>query len=135
MADRFTGGAHTVAKIRALAEYLALYTKALQDQNFGLVYVDAFAGSGTFQLGRSAPEFQENMIDEEGRISLPGSARVALATKPSFHGLVFIEQHPTAVDALNALKSEFPEQSVVIKHGDANEELRHICRQVVSRKW
>jgi three-Cys-motif partner protein len=129
MADRFTGGAHTVAKIRALAEYLSLYTKALQDQGFGLVYIDAFAGSGTFQLGRASPEFQEDMIDAEGRISLPGSARVALNTTPPFHGLVFIEQNPSAVDALNSLKSEFPDQGIVVRHGDANAELRKICQQ------
>lgn len=128
MEDRFTGGAHTVAKIKALAEYLALYTKALQDQKFGLVYIDAFAGSGTFQLGRASPAFQENMIDEDGRISLPGSARIALKTTPAFHGLVFIEQHESAVGALNRLKAEFPDQRIVIRQGDANSELRHICQ-------
>lgn len=134
MADRFTGGAHTVAKIRALADYLALYTKALQDQSFGLVYIDAFAGSGTFQLGRASPRFQDNMIDDDGRISLPGSARVALTTKPSFHGLVFIDQNPSAVDALNSLKSEFPDQSIVVRHGDANAELQLMCQTTQWRK-
>lgn len=129
MEDRFTGGAHTVAKIKALAEYLALYTKALQDQQFGLVYIDAFAGSGSFQVGRAPASFQEDMIGDDGRISLPGSARIALGTQPPFHGLVFVEREKSAADALEGLKSEFPDRSIVIKWGDANSVLKEICQK------
>jgi protein gp37 len=45
MTQRF-GSAHTKRKLDKLEEYLRAYTTALKNQNFELLYFDAFAGAG-----------------------------------------------------------------------------------------
>ena len=46
------GGSWTEDKLNRLSRYLRAYTTALKKQRFRLLYVDAFAGTGTVQCGR-----------------------------------------------------------------------------------
>ena len=43
------GGEWTQEKLDILHRYLDAYTTALKDQNFRLIYVDAFAGEGYYE--------------------------------------------------------------------------------------
>jgi hypothetical protein len=42
------GGPWSLMKVQTVEKYLAAYTTALSKQNFRRVYIDAFAGSGSF---------------------------------------------------------------------------------------
>jgi three-Cys-motif partner protein len=46
-AQRF-GGAHTEKKLSLVAHYLERYATALKNQRFERIYVDAFAGTGSW---------------------------------------------------------------------------------------
>ena len=42
------GSVWTEAKLDAIENYLNFYTNALKNKNLNFVYIDAFAGSGTY---------------------------------------------------------------------------------------
>lgn len=129
MTQQAFGGDWTAQKLEILRRYLDAYTTALKDQPFQLIYVDAFAGYGSYQ-SRAAyrPEdygdFQE-LHD--------GSPRIALGVpdKP-FDRLVFIEKEPAACQALESLKVEFPSRSIEIRKDDANIALPRLCAALSS---
>ena len=112
------GGDWTRTKLAILRAYLDAYTTALKDQPFKLRYIDAFAGTGTIELGEQ---------DIEGRRFLDGSARIALEIRNRpFDELIFVEKEVERARALQRLE-HLASQDVVIRHGDANEEVRRIC--------
>ena len=76
------GGGWTEIKLEVLKSYLHFYTKALQNQPFELIYIDAFAGNGRCELESSGAGFK--LVD--------GSALIALNTEPRFDALYFIER-------------------------------------------
>lgn len=115
-AHRF-GGAWTLIKLDAIKQYLAAYAQALKGKHFRLLYIDAFAGSGSFEFD-----------GDDGPVTYDGSARIALDTTPEFHELIFIEKKARRCQALRALASEYPNRAIRIIHGDANEELLQVCR-------
>lgn len=124
MTQQAFGGDWTAQKLEILRRYLDAYTTALKDQPFQLIYVDAFAGYGSYQP-RDAyrPEdygdFQE-LHD--------GSPRIALGVQDKpFDRLVFIEKDPTACQALESLKDEFPGCGIEILEDDANTALPNFC--------
>ena len=120
------GGAWTDQKLEILEGYLAAYTKALQNARFNKGYIDAFAGSGYREARPTFPDLSE----QEPQELLEGSARRALRVEPRFDGYVFIESHAGRRAQLELLKNEFSEQadSIQIRSGDANQQLRGICR-------
>ena len=124
MTQQAFGGDWTEQKLEILRRYLDAYTTALKDQPFQLIYVDAFAGYGSYQP-RDAyrPEdygdFQE-LHD--------GSPRIALGVQDKpFDRLVFIEKDPAGCQALESLKVEFPSRSIEIRKDDANIALPRLC--------
>jgi three-Cys-motif partner protein len=56
------------------------------------------------------------------------SARIALKAEPPFDGYIFIEKNKRRSKALEALKLEFRKRKINIRRGEANSELRKICR-------
>ena len=109
------GGAWTAKKLDALASYLDAYTTALKNQTFDLVYLDAFAGDGYWR-----PKSSEEVYD--------GSPRIALKVDDkSFDKVVLIEKDPTNCESLRALREDFPRRNIVIRNGDANEEVARFC--------
>ena len=76
------GGSWTGKKLEILARYLDAYTRALKNQPFKLLYIDAFAGTGFV-------EFQ----DDDAKYLIDGSAAIAanVNDKP-FDSLVFVEK-------------------------------------------
>ena len=129
MTQQAFGGDWTAQKLEILRRYLDAYTTALKDQPFQLIYVDAFAGYGSYQ-SRAAyrPEdygdFQE-LHD--------GSPRIALGVRDKlFDQLVFIEKEPAACQALESLKVEFPSRNIEIRKDDANTALPNFCAALSS---
>ena len=105
-ANRF-GGQWTQSKLQVLREYLHFYTTALKAQNFRLIYIDCFAGTGRVQLpGAAAP--------------IDGSARLALDCQPGFDRYHFIERDRVHLAELRALIDSHPRSaSCQLAAGDA----------------
>lgn len=109
------GGPWTKEKLAVLAAYLNAYTTALKNQPFDLVYLDAFAGNGYWR-----PKASDSVYD--------GSPRIALKIgDKSFDKVVLIEKDPANCDSLRALHGDFPRRNIVIRNGDANEEVARFC--------
>jgi three-Cys-motif partner protein len=128
------GGGWTDLKLGVLQDYLAFFTTALRKQKFELLYIDGFAGSGgrivERVIARGSPLF--GTLDESENIDVPGSARIALETKPPFHRIVLIERHNRRFAELKSLCSHYPDVEVLPLQGEANEAITNLCR---SQRW
>ena len=114
------GGPWTQAKLDILRQYLDAYTTALKSQPFNLIYVDGFAGTGSYSESRDDyAEFQEFR---------QGSARIALEidNKP-FDRVVFIEEDAGAATSLLQLTNEYPGRDIHVIQGDANVKVPGFC--------
>ncbi len=125
--DQF-GGTWTETKLDILERYLDAYTTALKNQNFYLLYIDAFAGSGSLELKMQGSD-QTNWYSFRD-----GSAKIAMdiADKP-FDELIFIEQDKGKCDRLQSLKRSRPNRNVTIVNADANAYLQNLQRDW--QKW
>ncbi len=109
--NRF-GSLHTQIKLEALGKYLHAYTKVLKTLPFTLHYLDAFAGTGTCEIKVG-----------DKRLTIPGSAAIAIECTPPFHKLVFIEKSRRKVKALQRLKDADSTRDVTVIPDDANKAL------------
>lgn len=124
MTQQAFGGDWTEQKLEILSEYLSRYTTVLKKQGFRLVYVDAFAGYGSYQPG-AAYDSAEYADFQELR---DGSPKLALRVQDKpFDRLVFIEKDQAGCQALERLKDEFPGRSIEIRNADANTALPRFC--------
>ncbi|EAV40426.1 hypothetical protein SIAM614_21390 [Stappia aggregata IAM 12614] len=128
MSRNFKGSKDTGRKLNALRQYLQAYSIALQDQGFATIYIDAFAGSGTrTETVPALPLFGRDSPEE---LKTPGSARIALEVNPPFHTLALFEADPDRFKQLSQLRAEHPDRKVVLRHGDANDFVRRLCKGV-----
>ena len=105
------GGFWTLDKLNLLEKYLGSYTTALKNQDFQLVYIDAFAGSGSVYIG-------EDSVHD-------GSALRALRViDKAFDELVFIEINQDYCGELEKLKQTYSNRNISIHQGDANDYLQ-----------
>ncbi|MFL9829195.1 three-Cys-motif partner protein TcmP, partial [Rhodoplanes sp. SY1] len=125
--SRFKGGIHTVEKLSILQSYLKFYATALKNQGFSLIYIDAFAGTGDYALDLGDAGLFAGLGEEEGMVSRPGSAKLALSIEPQFSELIFIDNQLSSVASLQSIKSQNPSRSIKIVSGDANESVMKIC--------
>jgi len=58
MAEHRFGGPWTQLKLDVLRKHLHFYAKALKNQNFRLIYIDAFAGSGSSTFDMDGEEIK-----------------------------------------------------------------------------
>ena len=128
------GGDWSDQKLSALSRYLSAYTTALKNQNFPLVYIDAFAGGGRFDITAEkdrppllAEEEAEDM--EERKEYRHGSPLVALNTNPSFDKFIFIEKNEQSLQRLEneIAKQNYQDKNIEYILGDANEKIAEIC--------
>lgn len=129
------GGAWTELKLRAVSDYLAFYTKALQhrpspETPFQKWYVDAFAGTGERTEERTTGGLLDGEPTRRERIQLEGSARRALKVEPPFQHYVFIEANQRRFRALERLRKELPDKDIRPLCGDANVELQKLFASV-----
>lgn len=121
------GGPWTVEKLNILSQYLEFYTTALKGQQFQLVYIDAFAGTGRIKIG-----------DEDDYEIIDGSARLALQANGNFAEYIFVEKKKSFAQELkDMVANEFPEKKhkVKILDGvDCNTALAEICAKINWRK-
>jgi three-Cys-motif partner protein len=122
----FFGGPWTQRKLAVVREYLKLYARALKNQSFQRIYIDAFAGTGdrTDKRRETLP-----LLDlPEFEAVAKGSARLALEVEPPFHRYILIERATRRASELTALKSEFPSREIEIINDDANDAIAMVCK-------
>ena len=118
------GGPWTNDKLEILRRYLDAYTTALKNQPFKLIYVDAFAGSGSWtpRSGYLSEDYGDFQTLRQG------SPRIALEIQDkAFDRFVFIETDPSNIISLRILKAEFPDHKIEIFNDDANKVLPSFC--------
>lgn len=132
MAAHIFGGPDTSKKLNCLKQYLQAFSIALRKQDFACIYIDAFAGSGSrTEVHAALPLFGSEFAEPE-EVTTPGSAQLALEIDPPLNTLVFIEQDTSRFSELEAMVANYPDRSVILKQGDANELVRRIC---VNTRW
>jgi len=132
------GGGWTELKLRMLNEYLAAYAKALKNQPFERVYIDAFAGTGYREAAQDDPDvgfFAPELADDDAQKFFEGSAKIALRVQPAFHRYVFIERIAGKFAELLNLKDEFAELADRMEfiQEDCNRVLLDLCGKWNSR--
>ncbi|MBL6852401.1 MAG: three-Cys-motif partner protein TcmP [Alphaproteobacteria bacterium] len=117
------GGRHSVLKLDTVEGYLNAFTSALRPK-FNLVYIDAFAGSGSFKFGGS-PAL--GFMAARPATVHDGSARRALAVSPPFDQLHFIDIDETNAEHLRSISAG--RRGAHVHCEDANIAVRRICEQ------
>ena len=117
------GGPWTEQKLVILRDYLDAYTTALKNQPFTLIYVDAFAGPGSYaEFVYEYAEFHEFRR---------GSPMIALEVEDKpFDKLVFIEKDARAAGSLMTLTNSYPGRQIKVVQADANNVLPEFCRDM-----
>ncbi len=121
------GNYWTEDKLGIIKEYLEFYTIALQNKPWNLVYIDAFAGSGS----RVEEVVGAPLLDiPDEKITHKGSARISLEISKPFDQYIFIEENKQRYNELVELTLEFPELNTECHHGDANVVLKDITQNI-----
>ena len=120
MASSRFGGPWTEQKLAILRDYLNAYTTALKKQRFTLIYVDAFAGPGSYaEFTNEYAEFHEFRR---------GSPMIALEIRDRpFDKLVFIEKDARTAGTLMTLTNNYPGRQIEVIQSDANIEIPKFC--------
>ena len=112
------GGDWTEEKLDILENYLNIYTTALKNQHFKLLYIDAFAGTGEIELN-----------DDDANRFISGSAKRAVNVDDRpFDKLIFIEKDKAMCKELERRLAPACNRNIVIENEDANLCLRQMCR-------
>lgn len=117
------GGFWSLLKVDAVEKYLHAYATVMSKQSFDLVYIDTFAGSGSFTFGEGMPLMGE---DEAAQV-FAGSVKRALAVS-AFKQLYFIEAKEENIASLRAIAANEPRAEII--QGDANIKLIELCRRL-----
>jgi len=113
------GGKWTVSKLDILSGYLNFYVTALKKQPFHKIYIDAFAGTGSIEIGN---------IKEK----IDGSAKLALDADEKFDQYTFIEKNKKFADELKALTEKHYQNlayKIEIINNDCNAALKEITEK------
>lgn len=128
------GGEHTELKLSKVEDYLEAYTTALKNQNFRLLYFDAFAGTGDIPQTQSGAT-QLFLIDDYKQF-IVGSALRALRLPIPFDKYIFVDNDPKKVEELETLAEDFPHlrERIFLQCADANLELQRFCSKTDWRR-
>jgi three-Cys-motif partner protein len=131
------GGSWTEEKLGVMRSYFALFAQALKKQRFEKWYIDAFAGTGerdeAKRRGSRGRQLFNGDANEVAEVK-DGSARIALGIDPPFDRYIFIDCAKLHIEALKALRKEFPARTIDVRTGDANQVLKDLCQSVNWRK-
>jgi three-Cys-motif partner protein len=117
------GGKWSDLKLTALSRYLIGFNTALKNTNLTRYYIDTFAGSGghyTSEDSQSGGTLLGELLDEEPRRFLEGSALRALDTEPPFHKYIFSDVQKRNTAKLEKLGSRYPKKDIEVRQGDVN---------------
>ena len=117
------GGPWTPEKLGILRRYLDSYTTALKNQPFHLIYVDAFAGTGTYA------DAEDSYADFQDLKKGSASIAVEIGDKP-FDQLIFVEKDAQSVNSLRNLQTQYPNRTIEITQGDTNDEIPNFCNKM-----
>jgi three-Cys-motif partner protein len=117
------GGFWSLLKVEAVEKYLHAYVTAMSKQSFELVYIDAFAGSGSFTFGEGMPL----MGEDEAEHVFAGSVKRALAVD-AFKQLFFFESDERNVASLKVIAGGDKRVEIIL--GDANVKLVELCQRL-----
>lgn len=110
------GGEWTHQKLDIVEDYLNAYTTALKNQDFCLLYIDAFAGTGYVELQ-----------EQDARYFIRGSAaRAVRINDKAFDRLIFVEKDRDRCFELENLKREHSGRDIQIDNSDANDFVRNL---------
>lgn len=128
MTDHSFGGAHTEVKLKIIKDYLSIYTNALKNQPFNLLYIDAFAGTGErVEVLQAAPIFGKEELKNKYR----GSVQIALELQNAFDTYYFIEKDKKHFKKLEEIIGPYKEsRSIHCYNDDANEVIPRICNEI-----
>lgn len=116
MTQRF-GNIHTLHKLQVLKYYGEAYAAIISHQrSLESIYIDAFAGNGE-GLTHSGVKYQ-------------GSVKIALNFQLAFEKFYFIESKKANVRKLQNLASDNQNHDICVVHGDANERLPEILKDI-----
>jgi three-Cys-motif partner protein len=126
MAPKSFGGAWTERKLDVVRRYLEVYTKALQNQRFQRIYIDAFAGTGYRHRKRdvAAPLLDVGELASVAK----GSALLALEVAPPFDRYILIELARQRASELASLQADYPTRNIEIVRADANDAIAKLCK-------
>jgi three-Cys-motif partner protein len=131
--DHEFGDQHTELKLSIVEKYLKFFTTALKGKFEELWYIDAFAGTGSRTIRHE--ERAPGLLDagEPERIERRrGSAKIAIDVKPPFDFIVFIENKPLYVSALEELAARHPGRRIAVIKNDANDALQSL---IANNRW
>ncbi len=131
--DHEFGDQHTELKLSIVEKYLKAFSTALRGKFEELWYIDAFAGTGSRTV-RHEPR-PADLIDpaEPERIERRrGSASIAIDVAPPFDFIVFIENKPSYVAALEDLAARYPGRRIAVVKNDANDALKSL---IAANNW
>lgn len=126
------GGPWSLIKTDMVERYVSFFNTALKDKRFDRVYIDAFAGTGAFTYVDDSNA--DTLFENDKATVHRGSAAVALEADPPFHKILFIERTKENVSSLNTLIARSRHPYARVRHGDANEILREVCRPSAWRR-
>ncbi len=126
MTDSSFGGPWTQDKLHILSLYLNAYTTALKNQPFRLIYLDAFAGEGSWHPGSAYTSDYDDF-----RELYKGSPRIALEIRDRpFDKFIFVEKDPQRFESLGKLGLEFPSRDIEVLNEDAKVALPVFCENL-----
>jgi three-Cys-motif partner protein len=137
MSKQVFGGDWTEEKLNRIRKYLPAYVRVLKDKKLKYAYIDAFAGTGYRELKDTEEQGQlllPELVEQEPRQFMDGSARIALQVEPRFNEYIFIEKDKNKIPYLEQLKVQFPDksQNIIIVNDDANTYLKKLC---INKNW
>jgi len=131
--DHEFGDQHTELKLSIVEKYLRAFSTALRGKFEELWYIDAFAGTGSRTIRHE--QRLADLIDpaEPERIERRrGSASIAIDVAPPFDFIVFIENKPSYVAALEGLAARYPGRRITVVKNDANDALKSL---IAANNW
>ena len=133
MAQDSFAGSHTKTKLDAIEDYLRAYVTALRNQNFHLVYFDAFAGTGSIPHADEEAQTSFEIFDADEVVK--GSVARALDLPSPFDEYIFVEKDKNKFSELKVACSKYVDQNVIrFRCEDANEAIRKFVAQYDWRK-
>lgn len=132
MPEHFFGSDEiTEVKLTLVERYLAAYTTALRKKFKTLLYIDAFAGTGTRAIKHEERPGDFLSEPEPERIELRrSSATIALEVQPAFDRLTFIESRAGYCRALEELRGRHAGRTINVVKGDANDVLQRFLHRI-----